>query len=379
MTKLRGDDMNHIEWLKEVDEKNLDDKKEQTKYKIKYIQEYAKLWIIVSTHRSEVRNINFIDCMCNAGIYKDGDLCTSMEVLSLFIQNAVQYPNYNYNLFLNDYDEKRIETTKIIANKILDGKILKNVHIYYSNEDVNNYLVNFRTFDKVLNDAPSTLNFIDPYNFGDVKLSSIKKFINRYYCEVAFNLFTSDFVRNKTDERIKRCLGIDDEFYTKEEFVQYVKDQLKINKMRYAFPYVFKNSKNSELYQILFITPNKCGLENLKEALFTVFKGLDEYRNTKTPGELFESSLFSEEDIIEGILHSQGVEAQRKVLDNFEPNKVYQYEEFETYIILNTVLQETQILRNVIKPLIRDGKLKKCNYHGKMNYKQDSYIFLESK
>ena len=70
--------------------------------------------------------------MCNAGIYKDGDLCTSMEVLSLFIQNAVQYPNYNYNLFLNDYDEKRIETTKIIANKILDGKILKNVHIYYS-------------------------------------------------------------------------------------------------------------------------------------------------------------------------------------------------------------------------------------------------------
>ena len=59
--------------------------------------------------------------------------------------------------------------------------------------------------------------------------------------------------------------------------------------------------------------------------------------------------------------------------------KVYQYEEFETYIILNTVLQETQILRNVIKPLIRDGKLKKCNYHGKMNYKQDSYIFLESK
>ena len=34
MTKLRGDDMNHIEWLKEVDEKKLDDKKEQTKYKI---------------------------------------------------------------------------------------------------------------------------------------------------------------------------------------------------------------------------------------------------------------------------------------------------------------------------------------------------------
>ena len=36
MPKLRGDDMNHIEWLNDVDEKNLDDKKEQTKYKIKY-------------------------------------------------------------------------------------------------------------------------------------------------------------------------------------------------------------------------------------------------------------------------------------------------------------------------------------------------------
>ncbi len=112
MPKLRGDDMNHIEWLKEVDEKKLDDKKEQTKYKIKYIQEYAKLWIIVSTHRSEVRNINFIDCMCNAGIYKDGDLCTSMEVLSLFIQNAVQYPNYNYNLFLKIMMKRELKQQK---------------------------------------------------------------------------------------------------------------------------------------------------------------------------------------------------------------------------------------------------------------------------
>lgn len=379
MPKLRGDNMNHIEWLTEIEEKYLDDKKEQTKYKIKYIQEYAKLWIIVSSHRPEIKNINFIDCMCNAGIYKDGDLCTSMEVLSLFVQYAAQYQNYNYNLFLNDYDEKRIETTKIIANKILEGKTLTNLHIHYSNKDVNKYLVDFRTFDEALNNAPSTLNFIDPYNFGDVKLSSIKDFINRYYCEVAFNLFTSDFVRNKTDERIKKCLGINDEFNSKEEFVQYVKNQLQINKMKYAFPYIFKNSKNSELYQILFITPNIRGLEKLKEALFTVFKGLDEYRNTKTPGELFESSLFSEEDIIDGILHSQGVEAQRKVLDNFALNKVYQYEEIETYIILNTVLQETQILRNVIKPLIRDGKLKKCNYHGKMDYKKDSYIFLGRK
>lgn len=348
--------MNHKEWLDDVNLKYLDNKKDQTTYKIKYIQEYAKLWIIVSTQRPNVKNINFIDCMCNAGIYKDGDLCTAMEVLSLFVQYADRFPFYNFNLFINDYDSNRIESTKIIAKKILNGRYFSNINIYFSNADVNQYLTTFNNFDIQLKDSPSTLNFIDPYNFGDVKLDSIRSFINRYYCEVAFNLFTSDFVRNKTDPRIKKCLGFDIDFSSKEAFVEYVISKLKISSIKFAFPYIFKTSTNTELYQILFLTPNIRGLEKLKEALFSVFKGLEEYRNTKSPEGLFESILFSEEEIIKGILSSQGIEAQKKLLSNFSLGKIYSYQEIETFIILNTVMQESHILNYILKPLLKKRK-----------------------
>lgn len=370
--------MNHKEWVDEINLKYLDNKKAQTTYKIKYIQEYAKLWIIVSTQRSNVKNINFIDCMCNAGIYTDGDLCTAMEVLSLFVQYADRFRFVNFNLFLNDYNSNRVECTKLITKKILNGRQFPNINVYFSNIDVNQYLTSFNNFDVKLKDSPSTLNFIDPYNFGDVQLDSIRSFVNRYYCEVAFNLFTSDFVRNKTDPRIKKCLGIDINFSSKEEFVKYVISKLKISSIKFAFSYIFKTSTNTELYQILFLTPNIRGLEKLKEALFSVFKGLEEYRNTKSPEDLFGNILFSEEEIIKGILACQGIEAQKKLLSNFSLGKIYSYQEIETFIILNTVMQESHVLNYIIKPLLEKRKLCKCNYCNPKNFKKDSYKIMET-
>lgn len=64
----------------EIDKNMLTDKKQQTDYKIKYVSEYAKLWSIISAERNDVTEITFIDCMCNAGVYRDGDCCTAIEV-----------------------------------------------------------------------------------------------------------------------------------------------------------------------------------------------------------------------------------------------------------------------------------------------------------
>ena len=65
----------------DIDIRHLDAKKQQTDYKIKYVSEYVRIWTIISAERHEVKDINFIDCMCNAGIYADGDCCTAIEVL----------------------------------------------------------------------------------------------------------------------------------------------------------------------------------------------------------------------------------------------------------------------------------------------------------
>ena len=42
-----------------------------TKHKIDYISDYVYNWSLVGVNFPECTQINFIDCMCNAGIYKD--------------------------------------------------------------------------------------------------------------------------------------------------------------------------------------------------------------------------------------------------------------------------------------------------------------------
>ena len=65
--------------------KVLDNKNEQTNYKIKYITNYVKNWLIVLSNTKFCTNLNFIDCMSNAGIYLDGEYSTAMNVLELFV------------------------------------------------------------------------------------------------------------------------------------------------------------------------------------------------------------------------------------------------------------------------------------------------------
>ena len=68
-----------IEQIVEISRKYskfLDDKKQQTTYKIDYVSEYVKNWLYVMATSEKVHTLNFIDCMSNAGIYKDGDLGT---------------------------------------------------------------------------------------------------------------------------------------------------------------------------------------------------------------------------------------------------------------------------------------------------------------
>ena len=64
----------------------LTDKKQQTDYKIKYVSEYVNQWAIISSERDEIADITFIDCMCNAGVYQDGDLWKYYSFLTTLLQ-----------------------------------------------------------------------------------------------------------------------------------------------------------------------------------------------------------------------------------------------------------------------------------------------------
>lgn len=354
-----------------IDKRILDEKKQQTDYKIKYVVEYVKRWLIVAVNRNNISDINFVDCMCNAGIYLDGDLGTSVEIFKLFNEYSYRYPKIKFNLFVNDIDKNKI----LILNKII-GKFHKNCDnliVEYSNLDVNEYLLKLNKDKRLKSYASMTLLFVDPYNLGTVIITSLKEFISQHYCEVIFNFFISDYTRNKLDSKIGSCIE-NEEIKDRNDMIEHVCKSLRVGKMNYLFKYQFRTKTNNEIYQILYITPHKKGLEKLKEALWEVFKGKKFHRNNSDYDEV--PSLFGKEDEKKALLSSYASEAKEILLIRFK-NKIVKFVEIEIFLIENTMMQSSDILEYVLKPLIEMGLVRKCNNTSKRNYKIDSYAIGE--
>jgi three-Cys-motif partner protein len=357
-----------------IEQGHLDAKKQQTDYKIKYVVEYVERWLLVSVNRPEVTNINFVDCMSNAGIYQDGDLGTSMEVLLLFVKSAAQHPNKVFNLFVNDYDGARTNICSKIAERLMQGQPPANIKVHISTLDVNEYLCNYKIFDRYFGYGSSTIAFVDPYDFGTVKIEQLANFISHYYCEVIFNFFTSDYVRNGIDKRIRACIG-NVNIHNKDDLIQYIVNQMKVGKIKYVFSYQFRTLTNTELYQIIYATPHIKGLEVLKEALWKTFNGKFYHRNfNEQPAQL---SLFTEDDNRQSLLQIHASSAKHLLTQNFS-GQVVHYKRLEQFLTENTMMQTTDFLGSVLKPLISEGKvIKKCKTINKANYKNDEYYFEE--
>lgn len=352
----------------------LDDKKMQTSYKIQYVTNYVKKWLYVVVNVPENKKINFIDAMCNAGIYKDGDFGTAIKVLELFNEVAVFHPDKVFNLILNDKSEERLE----IIKKVIDfvGIKAKNINIVTKNKDVNDFLQDelfFVKYFKCYSSRSANLMFVDPYNFCTVKISCLQKFLSQWYCELIYNIFTSDYVRNQDKPKmIEYCSSEKIDAIAKEDMVEIVKSKLKIGYVKYCFSYEFKTKKNNEIYQIMFFTPNSKGLIKLKEALWDTFNGAEFHKN-KESSDSWQISLFSKDDDRDIMKLHHATIAQDLLLKKFKGFTV-DYKTLELFIIENTILYDGQIIENVLKPLIKQGKIIKIGKVKKANnYKSDEY------
>lgn len=364
--------------LIEKNRKYLDEKKPQTTYKIKYIVNYVEKWLFVQCNVKENKNINFVDCMCNAGIYSDGDKGTSINVLELFNRFALEHKDKVFNLVLNDISTERLNIIKDIVYNYIGCKA-DNIHIYFYNQDVNEFLKENNIFNSIFNcypDRAANLVFVDPYNFCTVKLSILKTFLVDKYCELLFNVFTSDFVRNQDKPKMRAyCMEENIIANTKDEMVECIKERLRVGKIEYVFSYEFKTITKNEIYQIMFFTPNTRGLEKLKEALWETFNGKEFHRNEKKQ-EYVQLTMFTEEDDRNWMTKQHSNVAKDKVL-KFLMNKTVTFAELEIFILENTILRESQIIDNVLKPLIENKRILKLGkVKNKSNYKKDEYKIL---
>ena len=363
----------------------LDNKKPQTTNKIKYVTNYVQRWLYVLGNANFAEGINFIDCMCNAGIYRDGDYCTCIQVLKLFIQSAAIHTDKSFHLYLNDYDSHRIESLKEVIASVYKGD-LQNLHIHISQKDVNEYLKLLMIEKTKFLYHQGTLLFVDPYDFGTVHIPTLRKFCEQYYCELLFNLFTSDWVRNRNNEMDARIDSVIDngdvQINNKRELVNYIIDQLKVGSMSYSFNYEFHTEKNTELYQIIYLTPKDKGLGVLKEALWATFNGAAYYRNPRkvSANQLSLITAEMEEKIAldtEQYIISCNVEEARRIILSLPQKTHLAYKDIALPILERTMLKNGHLKKHIFQAFIKVGIVRKLNEHvRKNNFIDDFYDII---
>ncbi len=364
----------------------LDEIYEHTEYKIKYVKKYVENWLYVVTNFDNIKDINFIDCMCNAGIYKNGVLGTPTEVLLLFISFSIKHPEKNFNLFLNDYDVNRIKIIQKICN-ILNFKDYSNLNVYFSNMDVNAYLEkqknNVLYFSNGYKKLSSTILFVDPYCFGEVKIKNIINFTNTFYSELIFNYFNSDYRRNidnsstpakrqKIIDSMDGIVGYSSDMNEK-QVEDLIKQSIKGRFIKHSFSYPFRIKTNVELYHIIYATPNPKGLIKIKDSLWTVFNGDCFFKNGTAGDQL---SLFDEKEFKEMNVQNFSREAQELLLAKYS-TKTVDYQTICEFVLEYTMLKDSHIINYLLKPLVEQGKIIKNNIKGTRDYKNDFYTFIK--
>lgn len=359
-----------------IDPQILDPKKEQTTKKIEYVSTYVENWLWVWVNCSNIRSITFIDAMANAGVYEDGDLCTAAEVVKLFCGFAKKHPKISFRLLINDINLARIQSCVKVCEFLIPNDCT-NVTVMHKNMDVNAFLRDAASSNDVpYGSGNAILLFVDPYNMGTVHLNPLREFIKRHYCELLFNYFSSDLNRNRDTDRVQRIFDCFDGIDIPEDVDVHhaFAEALRIGSMKHVFSYSFRNMSNSEIYQIVFVTPHQKGLAKLKEALWEVFHGAAYHRNSR-PVQAEQPSLFDMETLDSSAAEGYATDAKERLLEAFAGRSGVDYETIATYLLERTMMKEGQFINYVLRPLVRDGRLRKDGIVIASNFKKDTYTF----
>lgn len=262
------------------------------------------------------------------------------------------------------------------------------LRILIDNKDVNDYILDLLKKEQYFNynAGAFTLLFLDPYNFGTIKLKNVMLFLKKYYSELMYNFFSSDIKRNAKNEMaidkkqeiiesMKGLKGYNNELDSNKIKQIIIKNITETNK-RNCFTYQFKISTNVEIYNIIYASQKTEGIKKLKETLWDVFKGdYNNYRLLKEENSSTEQITFFDDKFIErDNLNLYSKEAIDMLKEEYCGQEVL-YNEIEEFLICNTLLKATHIIDNVLKPMIKEGSITKRNIRGNRNYKDDKYFF----
>ena len=261
--------------------------------KFELIESYVSSWIYKLLGYSYCKNVVFIDCMCNNGIYKDSNENlthgTPIRVSKIISDAMKKFPDKKAVLYFNDFDNENIEelrkhlpddTNNFQINlSVGDGNdLLRKLKPELLEKKNLNYLLFYDPFKAAIDwDA------LSPYFFGwgevilnhmvsdteravksATRFETIKKYEQTYLTAIEnlVNLQGDKNAYNKLIEKIIKDL------------------QSNSNREYYLVSVPFFIKTNSRIYNIIFFTKNEQGFKLFKKTAWKIFGGKSSNQNT---------------------------------------------------------------------------------------------------
>ncbi|MFA9422469.1 MAG: three-Cys-motif partner protein TcmP [Sedimentibacter sp.] len=259
--------------------------------KFEVIEEYIKSWAQKLMLNENCNGLIFIDCMCNSGVYIDGEgniiYGTPVRVANALLDVAHTYPYKQIHQYFNDICEKKISK---LQKHLPENE--RNYRAVTSVGDANELL---KTIGPQLNQNSHMHYFLlyDPYD-ASIDWEALIPFF-RNWGEVMINHMVSDPVRainsakNKTaKEKYENTYladfeklvpyGSDKNAYEKR--VESIIKTLKGTRNYYVAAFPFYNSQNSQMYNLIHCTSSKKGFILYKKSAWKVFGAQSSTKHT---------------------------------------------------------------------------------------------------
>lgn len=277
--------------------------------KVQMIASYVEGWSQKLVNFVECKELVFIDCMSNSGEYYASNnkiKGTPVRVAEILNKVAIQHPDKMIRLIFNDYNEEKIEHLRtLLPTDMHNFKI----ETYCSDANV---LLKKIGSNLIQNKNCHILLIYDPYD-ASIDWDAIEPFLN-CWGEIIINHMVSDSIRGVKETKSEKARNKYEKTYqesieqlilsgnSRQVYEQRIKEiiiQLNRHKKCFIASFPFFNSKNSLLYNLIFVTKNMKGFKLFKTTAWKTFGGQSSNKKLK---DLYQYSLNLDSDECDSLI-----------------------------------------------------------------------------
>lgn len=275
----------------------LEEAKPHTIKKFEIINNYVADWARKILGYGDSKGVVYIDCMCNAGMYRDergNEVKGTAILVAETLKNTIKdYPGKKAVIFFNDLDPKKIECLKSYIKQFgLEND--SQFTIITANRDRDEFITNLEHVMRSKAYGYNTLLVYDPYN-ATLNWDAISPYINRWG-EVIINHMVSDTargakqakrqtVKEKYQETYQQAISKIVEIGTDRSkldalIFEIIKDRASDSYDTFIASFPFFNRKNTVVYNLIFCTHHIEGIKLFKKKAWQAFGGKSSLKDT---------------------------------------------------------------------------------------------------